>query len=109
MYKCPKCDGEIKPSGFTGRLFCWGKCYHYLSKQEIENLEQFLKENKMTHLIPPAPKDEIIRWYIEKAVTTIFPSARDEMDTIINKILADPKRHHEVIFLALELAVKDVG
>lgn len=36
MVKCTICDGEIKPSGFNGNLFCWGKCYHYLSDQEIK-------------------------------------------------------------------------
>ena len=35
---CPKCGGKIKASGFTGNLFCWGKCYHYLSKNEVAEL-----------------------------------------------------------------------
>jgi len=39
-FKCPKCGGSIKPSGFNGHLFCWGKCYHYLSDDEIKEAKE---------------------------------------------------------------------
>jgi hypothetical protein len=34
--ECRFCGGNIVESGFSGRLFCWGKCYHYLSDTEIQ-------------------------------------------------------------------------
>jgi hypothetical protein len=37
-YICPKCGGKVSYSGFNGNLFCWGKCSHYLDKEEIEQL-----------------------------------------------------------------------
>ena len=36
--KCPVCGGEIKPSGFNGELFCWGKCYCYTSSTKYHEL-----------------------------------------------------------------------
>ncbi len=36
--KCPVCGGEIKTSGFTGNLFCWGKCYTYLNTEKYKRL-----------------------------------------------------------------------
>lgn len=35
---CPICLGKIVPSGFSGNLFCWGKCYCYLNTDKYNRL-----------------------------------------------------------------------
>lgn len=38
VWKCPICGGRIVASGFSGRLFCWGKCYCYLGSEKYHGL-----------------------------------------------------------------------
>jgi hypothetical protein len=47
VYKCPICGGEVKPSGFNGELFCWGKCYTYgLARKYLEYAAELQAENE---------------------------------------------------------------
>ena len=46
IYKCPKCGGDIRASGFSGNLFCWGKCYHYLNDEEIKAAKEFAQQSE---------------------------------------------------------------
>lgn len=36
-YYCPECgEKTILSSGFSGKPFCWGKCYHYFPWDSIK-------------------------------------------------------------------------
>lgn len=44
--KCPECEGVVMTVRFVGKLFCFGKCYRYLTKEEIKIVDEKEKENK---------------------------------------------------------------
>jgi hypothetical protein len=55
--ECRFCGGNIVESGFSGRLFCWGKCYHYLSDTEIQ-LQFEYEKSKISPKVPGFRKGE---------------------------------------------------
>jgi len=64
----------------------------------------------MTHTIPPAPKDEIVRWYIEQALSELFEFLDEEVkNREIDKVFQYSKTYSNTLLRALELAVRDVG